>query len=60
MEVPLLSPRSLSSACFFFEIRPFLSEIPEIASTIQINIQIECIREQQEQNRERQPERLQK
>ena len=50
---PLCSPRSHSSAWFYVEIRPFLSEIPEVASTVQINIQIERIREQQEKNREK-------
>ena len=48
MDVPLLSPRSLSSAWFYFEIRSFLSEIPKLSTTVQINLQIERIYKQQE------------
>ena len=49
----LFSPHSLSSACFYFEIRFFLSKILEVSTTVQINIQIERIREQQEKNEEK-------
>ena len=50
---PLLSPRSLSSAWFYFEIRPFLSEMPETCSAAPFTVQILRIREQQEKNREK-------
>ena len=50
---PFFSPRSLSSAWFYFEIRSFLPEMPEVSTTVQINIQIERMREQQEKNREK-------
>ena len=40
----LLSPRSHSSAWFYVEIRPFLSEMPEMWTIVQNNIQIERIR----------------
>ena len=50
---PLLSPRSLSSAWFYFEIRPFLSEMPEMCSATPFTVQIKLIREQQEKNREK-------
>ena len=50
---PLLSPRSFSSAWFYFEIRPFLSDIPETCSTMPFTVQILRIREQQEKNREK-------
>ena len=50
---PLFSPRSLSSAWFYFEIRPFLSEMPEMYSTDTFIVQILRIREQQEKNRKK-------
>ena len=49
----ILSPRSLSSAWFSFEIRPFLSEMPEMYSTDTFTVQNLRIREQQEKNREK-------
>ena len=50
---PLLSPRSFSSASFYVEICPFLSEIPEIYSTDAFSVQIFRIWMQQEKNREK-------
>ena len=51
---PLLSPRSLSSARFYFKInRLFLSEMPEMYSTDTFSVQILRIWMQQEKNREK-------
>ena len=50
---PLFPPRSLSSAWFYVEIRPFLSEMPETCSAAPFTVQILRIREQQEKNREK-------
>ena len=50
---PLSSSHSLSSALFYFEIRPYLSEIPEMYWIVTFTVQILRIREQQEKNREK-------
>ena len=50
---PLFSPRSLSSAWFYFEIRPFLSEMPEMYSIETFIVQILRIRQQQKRQAEK-------
>ena len=46
-------PASNRYAWFYFEIRSSLSEMPEVSTTVQNNIQIERMREQQEKNWEK-------
>ena len=53
MDVLLLSPRSHSSAWFYVEIRPFLSEMPEMCSAVSFSVQIKRIREQQKRQAEK-------
>ena len=50
---PLFSSHSLSSAWFYVEIPSFLSEMPEVWTIVEINLQIECIRDHKEKNGEK-------